>query len=356
MDYMPESSQSRIDVKRVLVTGVAGFMGSHEAEWLLREGYEVYGVDDLSGGYMHNVPKGCRFTKLDLRDRKKVERYISKVKPEIIFHDAADATEGRSQFTPISATERNYLAYMYLLVSAIRAGFRKMVLASSMSVYGAQKPPFTENMDRRPEDVYAIAKASMEHATEVMARVHRFAYTIIRPHNVYGPRQNLRDPYRNVISIFINALLNDKPFYIYGDGEQRRSFTYIADYTPHVIKAGLSDGFSGEIFNIGPREEVSINQLGRIVLDQFFGGEDKVPPRLRPKSLPARPLEVKEAYCSSDKAERLLGYRTTVPIEEGVRLMIEWARKMGPQSFNYLKDGLEIVSPDTPSTWTRKLY
>jgi len=345
-----------LPARRVLVTGAAGFMGSWEVQELVRMGYQTYGVDDLSGGYMENVPKGCKFTKLDLRDRAAVERYMARVRPEIIFHDAAFATEGGSQFTPLNSTERNYLIYLNTLVAGLRHGMKKMVFASSMSVYGGQKAPFSEEMPRMPEDVYAVAKAAGEHATELLAKVHRFQYVIIRPHNVYGERQNLADPYRNVISIFINRLMMNKPFFIYGDGKQRRSFTYIGDYTPYVLRAGLSRKFNGEIFNIGPREDISIKGLGELVIREYFGSMAACPKRLRPKHLPARPLEVKNAFCVHHKAERLLGYRTTVDIEEGVRRMVAWARRMGPRKFAYLKEGLELVSPKAPSTWTKKLY
>ncbi len=347
---------NRLPVRRVLVTGAAGFMGSWEAEALVKMGYRTYGVDDLSGGFMENVPRGCRFTKLDLRNRNAVERYMKRVRPEVVIHDAAFATEGGSQFMPLNSTERNYMMHLYTLVSAMRHGVRKFVLASSMSVYGGQKPPFREGMPRAPEDIYAISKAAMEHSTELLSRVHGFQYTIIRPHNVYGPRQNLSDPYRNVISIWINALMMGKPFYIYGDGGQKRSFTYIEDYTPYVLKAGLSKRFHGEIFNIGPREEISLNGLARLIIREYFGSESACPSRLRPKYYrPGRPLEVKLAYCSHKKAERLLGYRTTVPIAEGVRRMVAWARRLGPRPFQYIRGGLELRR-NAPPTWTKKLY
>jgi UDP-glucose 4-epimerase len=247
---------------RILVTGAAGFMGGHLVESLVKlNKHQIFSVDDLSGGYTSNVSPKSKFTKLDLRDRKKVDSYIKKVKPELIYHLAADATEGRSQFTPLSATERNYLAFMYLLVPAIREGLKKIVVTSSMSVYGGQKPPFSEEMKKSPEDIYGIGKAAMEDAVAVLAKVHKFNYTIIRPHNVYGPKQNLADPYRNVIAIFINCLLNNKNFYIYGDGNQKRAFTYIDDFTPYFLKSGFLDTVNGEVINIGPKEEYTINQL-----------------------------------------------------------------------------------------------
>ena len=340
---------------RILVTGAAGFMGSHLVDALvLLKSHQVYGVDDLSGGYTRNVHPKSKFTQLDLREKVKVKEYINKIKPELLFHLAADATEGRSQFTPISAAERNLLAYLYTLVPAINNGLKKVVLTSSMSVYGAQKPPFSEDMRRLPEDVYGISKAAMEEATEVLAKVHGFDYVMIRPHNVYGPKQNLSDPYRNVIGIFINCLLNNKNFYIYGDGEQKRAFTYIDDFTPYMIKAGFSTAANGKIINIGPSEEYTINEMAKVVMKIFFP-DGKIPSYLKPKYLPDRPQEVKEAYCTNEVAQKLLGYKTTVTLEEGVRRMIEWTKELGPQPFNYLQDGMEIETDDVPITWKNKL-
>lgn len=341
--------------KRVLVTGAAGFMGSHLVDALVAEGHQVYGVDDMSGGYWRNVHPQSEFTVLDLRDQEATDAYIRQHRPEIIFHMAADATEGRSQFTPISSTERNYLAYLHVLVPAIREGMRKMVLISSMSVYGAQPVPFSEEMPRLPEDIYAIAKASMERSTEILAEVHGFQYTIIRPHNVYGERQNLADPYRNVIAIFINRLLQGRPFYIYGDGEQKRAFSHVDDFTPYCLRAGFDDAANGEIFNIGPREEHSINEVARLVLRHFGYDPDNPPEALRPVYLPPRPKEVREAYCTLEKAQRLLGYRTTVLLDAGIRRMVAWAKELGPQPMRYLENGLELTTGNAPATWTKEL-
>lgn len=340
---------------KILVTGAAGFMGTHLVDFLTKNRkHEVFAVDDLSGGYIENVNPKAHFTKLDLRNREKVEKYIQRIKPELIYYLAADASEGRSQFTPLSSTERNYLAYMYTLVPSIKYGLKKVVLTSSMSVYGAQKPPFSEDMLKKPEDIYGIAKGAMEDATEVLANVHGFDYVIIRPHNVYGPKQNLADPYRNVIAIFINCILNNKNFYIYGDGNQKRAFTYIGDFSPYFLKSGFLDTCNGEVINIGPKEEYSINELSDIILKTFFPDGD-VPRQLKPTYVPLRPQEVKEAYCTNDKAEKLLGYKTTVTLEEGVRKMAQWAKKKGPQKFKYLKNGVELETKDLPKTWSEEL-
>lgn len=340
---------------RILVTGAAGFMGSHLVDSLVEDSTnEIFAVDDLSGGYETNLSKKAQFTQLDLRDRKKTEYYISSVKPELMYYLAADASEGRSQFTPLSSTERNYLAYMYTLVPAIANGLKKVVLTSSMSVYGGQRPPFSEDMEKKPEDIYGIAKASMEDATEILAKVHDFKYVIIRPHNVYGPKQNLADPYRNVIAIFINCILNDKNYYIYGDGNQKRAFTYIDDFTPYFLKSGFDDACNGEVINIGPKEEYTINQLSELILNEFFPN-GHIPNALKPKYLPLRPQEVMEAYCTNDKASKLLGYKTNTSFEEGVKKFIKWAKAKGPQQFKYLEGGVELKTKDLPETWSKKL-
>jgi UDP-glucose 4-epimerase len=334
---------------RVLVTGAAGFMGSHLVDSLVGSGHEVFGVDDMSGGFWRNINPKSNFTQLDLRDQARADSFISNTKPELLFHLAADATEGRSQFTPVNCVQRNLMAYLNVLVPCIREGLKKVVLVSSMSVYGDQRPPFSEEMPRSPVDVYGVSKASMEHITEILSAVHSFNYTIIRPHNVYGERQNIADPYRTVVGIFINALLNDRHFFIYGDGAQKRAFTNIADFTPYLLRAGFDPMTDREIINVGPREEVTINHLAEMVLKVFFPQGVRV--ELIPVHLPDRPREVKEAFCTTHKAERLLGYRTTVDLETGLHRMAGWARELGPQQPRYLVDGLELVTDQVPLVW-----
>jgi len=337
---------------RILVTGSAGFMGSHLYDYLFERGYEVYGADDLSGGFLRNISQKEFFTKLDLRDRKKTAGYIKKIRPEIIFHLAADATEGRSQFTPLSAIDRNLVAYMNILVPAIKYGLKKVILTSSMAVYGAQQVPFYEKMLPMPEDIYGIAKGAMEKVTRVLATVHGFKYVILRPHNVYGTRQNMSDPYRNVITIFINALLRGKSFYIYGDGKQKRAFSYIDDITPAIVNVAFNKKCENQIINVGSDIPVTVNELASAVLEEFFG--NKIPKQFFPKHLPLRPQEVKYAYCNHSLAKKLMGLKEKISLQQGLKKTIEWTRKLGPQKVIYLKE-MDLDHPDTPKTWKERL-
>ena len=310
-------------------------------------------MDDLFCRVMHNVGNSQKFTKLDLRDRAKTTSYIAKIKPEIIFHLAADATVGRSNFTPFSALDRNLVAYFNVLIPAIRHGMRRMILASSMDVYGEQQVPFTESMESRPEDIYGISKDAMEESTKVLSDVHGFKYVIIRPHNVYGPRQNLTDPYRNVIGIFINRLLNGKNFYIYGDGNQMRAFSYIDDVVGPMVRAAFSKKCEGRIINIGGDKAITLNQLANLVLEEFFQNKN-IPKRYRPTYVPMRPKEVKNAYSNHSVAEQLIGFNPKTLLKEGIGLMIAWARSVGPQKFVYLPS-LELDHKTAPQTWKKKL-
>lgn len=339
--------------QRILVTGAAGFMGSHLVDYLVEKNCQVFGLDDLSGGYTRNVNPKSQFTVLDLRNKQATADYINKVKPDLIYHLAADASEGRSQFTPQECTDRNYFSYLNLLIPAVKNGLKKMLLTSSMSVYGNQEPPFTEEMATRPEDIYGISKAAMEEATRILAEVHNFKYTIVRPHNVYGPRQNKADPYRNVVGIFINKLLEGKPYYIYGDGQQKRAFTYIDDCVPPLAEAAWLDNLHQEAINIGPEEEITIKELSDVILEEFFpNAEDRI--KFAPIHLPDRPQEVKNAFSANKKAKQLLNYQPKTKLREGLQQMLAWARSIGYEKPKYL-DSLELESANTPRTWKEKL-
>lgn len=331
--------------KKILVTGGAGFMGSWLVDELLKRGHSVVSVDDLSGGSLSNVNKNCKFIKMDLRDTEKVEKIVKEERIEIIYHLAAYAAEGQSIFSPIQINDINIKAMNNLLVATVNKDVKRFVFTSSMAVYGNQRPPFNEEMSRIPEDPYGCGKAYCERMLEIFSKIYGFEYTILRPHNVYGPRQNISDPYRNVLGIWINMIMRGKPPYIYGDGEQTRAFSFIADVTPPVANAGLHNKANGHIINVGSDEVVIINKACRIVLDIMDSN-------LEPIYLEERPGEVKHAYCTTEKSEKLLDYKSKTKLKDGIQKMVEWAKKVGPQKPTY-RLSLEITKK-VPKVWKEK--
>lgn len=331
---------------KILITGVAGLMGSHLAEHFLKEGHEVYGIDNLSIGLISNVPKGAKFFKIDMRNKEELAAIIKEIEPDIVHHCAAWAHEGLSQFAPILITENIYNIFLNLLIPCIKYNVKHFIQYSSMAVYGKQTPPFSEDLERKPEDIYGIAKAACEYALEILSDVHEFNYTIIRPHNLIGERQ-LVDPYRNVAMIMMNRIMQGKAPIIYGDGEQKRSFSYVGDAIPCLAKIGVDVFPNGEIINIGPTEEYSINYLAEIILKEFESD-------LKPIHMLDRPREVKFAWCTNDKAKRLLGFEVKTSFEDAIRKMIRWAKSQGPREFKYL-DALELEGKNIPEAWKNKL-
>jgi len=328
---------------RVLVTGAAGFIGGHVAEGLAADGHEVIGIDDLSGGVRGNLPPHVKFVQIDLREAEETERVVATDPPDVLCHLAANAREGASQFQPRDVCGRNLMAYANVLVPCVRARVRKVVLYSSMAVYGEQPPPFDESMPRLPVDIYGVNKTAMEEMTEILAEVHGFEYTILRPHNVFGERQSLSDPFRNVVAIFMNRIMRGEPIYIYGDGEQRRAFSYIFDSLPAFLRAAeLRPDLDRQIINIGGRHPVTVNRLCELVSSAL---------NARPEIayLPDRPREVKNAYCTWEKSEKLLGYEERYALEEAVERMAAWAEAVGPQPWR--EEQLELPSEKAPSIW-----
>lgn len=344
---------------KILVTGAAGFMGSWICNALVEKGYaEVYGIDDLSGGDIENInikSGGLNFYLNDLSDISKTNALIIDIKPDIIFHLAANAREGASFFQPLEIVKRNYLAYMNILEPAIKEGLDKIVLFSSMAVYGngmegkekrtSISEPFYEFMERKPVDIYGINKTAMEQTTEILANVHDFRYTILRPHNVFGPSQSLSDPYRNVIGIFMNRIMRGEPIYIYGDGMQQRAFSYIEDSLDCYIKC-VDDKYKTdeEIINIGGMKPITINILAETVCNKMGVGTSH-----HIKYLPERFGEVKNAFCSWEKSRKLLEYEEKIGWERGVEIMARWALKKGKQEWKNEK--LSLWNERAPIIW-----
>jgi len=335
-----------MEEKRILVTGGAGFLASWLVDELLTRDNYVVSVDNLIGGFIRNVNEQCKFIQMDLRDVNGVARIIEEEEIEIIYHLAAYAAEGQSIFSPIQINDINITPMNNLLVAAVNNDVKQFIFTSSMAVYGNQQPPFDEGLSRIPEDPYACGKAYCERMLEIFSKTYGFDYTILRLHNVYGPRQNIADAYRNVLGIWINSIMRNKPIYIYGDGEQKRAFSYIDDVNQAMANVLSNIHTNSEIINLGSDEVVTINKACRIVLEVMESD-------LEPIYLEERPGEVKNAFCTIEKSERLLGYKTKTKLRNGVKKMAEWAKKIGPQKPTYTLP-LEIVK-HVPRVWRDRL-
>lgn len=332
--------------RRVFITGVAGFLGSHLARRMLARGHQVSGCDNLLGGYRDNVPPGVEFHRSDCLSLESMKRLTRGV--DLLYHCAAVPYEGLSLFSPHFVSRNLYGATASVVTAAIHNGVGRFIYCSSMARYGNHRVPFTEEMVPRPQDPYGIAKYAGELLLERLAEVHGMEHVIAVPHNIIGPGQRYDDPYRNVAAIMINRMLQGKQPIIYGDGRQKRCFSYIEDVIDPLEALAFRRNVVGEVINIGPDEEfITILQLARTIADLLDFD-------LKPIHLPPRPQEVRFANCSADKARRLLGYRTRFTLEEGLRAMVEWIQAHGPRPFRYNLD-LEIVNERTPVSWTKRL-
>ena len=307
--------------KKILVTGVAGFLGSHLAEKLSELNYDVIGTDNMSGGYEDNVPKKIKFYNFDCCDLEKMNKIMKGV--EIVYHCAATAHEGLSVFSPYEITKNNYLASVSVFTAAVNNKVKRIIFCSSMARYGNQKTPFTEDMKPKPVDPYAISKVASENVLINLCELNNIEWVIAVPHNIIGPRQKYDDPFRNVVSIMINRMLQKKAPIIYGDGKQKRCFSYIDDCLSCLIPMLDQKNLNKEIINIGPDEEfVTINKISEIC-SNITGSN------LEPIYKKDRPREVKYASCSADKARKLLNYKTKTDLKNGILKTFQYIKKRG---------------------------
>ena len=331
---------------KVFISGVAGFLGSHLADRYLAEGHQVVGVDSLIGGYIENVPDAVEFYKRDLA-QDKIDDIMENV--ELVIHAACTAYEGLSVFSPALIVRNTTQATAELLSVAIQAKVKKFVYLSSMARYGSIETPYTEDMEPRPQDPYGIAKLASENLVRNLCETHGIEWVVLVPHNIIGPRQKYDDPFRNVASIMTNRLLQGKQPIIYGDGTQKRCFSFIDDVVEPLFVACSSHSAVGEVINIGPdEEEVTINQLAEKI--QAIVGTT-----LEPIYTGGRPQEVKVALCSSDKARRLLGYRTSTNLDSGLTSLVEWITNRGARKFEYHLP-IEIRNERLPATWADRMF
>lgn len=335
---------------KIWITGIAGFLGSHLADALIAQGHEIGGNDSLVCGDISNSPiKGWskNQTSTDCTDFELMYADIDTFKPDVLIHCAATAHEGLSSFSPSFITRNVYEASVATFSAAIASGVKRIVYMSSMSRYGVGLPPFNEKNHTKPVDPYGIAKVAAEDTLRVLCETHGVKWAIAVPHNIIGTRQKYDDPMRNVASIMINRCLKGQAPIIYGDGQQVRSFSPVKDCLPSLIK--MVDGVAdGEIINIGPDSgEITIEVLANKIA-KLTGYKGKF------EYFPDRPNEVKQAYCSSDKARRILGYKPQQNIDDCLQEMVEYIKLHGTKEFDY-SFPIEIITERTPRTWLDKL-
>lgn len=300
-------------------------MGAHVARALLERGHSVVILDDLSGGFVDNVPSDAKFVEGSIVDDLLISRLFADEAFEYVYHLAAYAAEGLSHFIKRFNYTNNVLGSVTLINAAVNHNVACFVFASSIAVYGAGQVPMIESLRPEPEDSYGIAKFTVEQELEVSKTMFDLDYVIFRPHNVYGELQNIGDRYRNVLGIFMNQILNGQPLSIFGDGKQTRAFSYIQDIAPAIADAPVTSGARCEIFNVGADIPYTVNHLAETVKDAMDVPDHPI------RYLEAR-NEVRHAFSDHSKAERVFGLHASTSLEEGVRRMTEWVKGRGPRA------------------------
>jgi UDP-glucose 4-epimerase len=324
-----------------LVTGGAGFMGSHVAEQLVRNGHQVVVLDDLSGGFVDNVPNGSTFVKGSILEHDLIDQLFKTYSFTYVYHLAAYAAEGLSHFIKRFNYNNNLIGSVNLINACVNYEVKCLVFTSSIAVYGAGQAPMREEMAPAPEDSYGIAKLAVEQELKVSHEMFGLDYIIFRPHNVYGERQNVGDRYRNVVGIFMNQILRGEPMTIFGDGTQIRAFTHINDVAPIIASSVDIPAARNQIFNVGADVPYPVNDLALIVAEAM-GAEHSVV-HLDPRN------EVKVAFSDHIKAQRVFGKKPQTTLATGVRAMAAWVRANGAREGSIFED-IE-VRKNMPASW-----
>lgn len=325
-----------------LVTGAAGFIGSHVSRHLLEQGHEVVGVDDLSGGFRDLVPDGVKFIEGSVTDTDFINKLFAEDKFDYVFHLAAYAAEGLSHFIKHFNYTNNLLGSVNLINASVNHEIKCFVFTSSIAVYGRNQLPMAEETVPQPEDPYGIAKYAVEMDLHEAHEMFGLNYVIFRPHNVYGEGQNIGDKYRNVIGIFMNQILQDQPMTIFGDGKQTRAFSYIDDVAPVIAASATRKDAYNQVFNVGADKPYSVSELAEVVA-KAMGVKAQI------KHNEAR-NEVVDAYSSHDKVKKYFGdLIKNVSLEDGVARQAAWAKKAGARQGKPF-EGIE-VRKNLPPSW-----
>jgi UDP-glucose 4-epimerase len=317
---------------KVLITGVAGLLGSRLADWIIENTeYEVIGIDDLSGGYIENIHPKVHFYQMDVVDDS-LNSIFKIHKPKYVFHFAAYAAEGLSPFIRKYNYKNNLLATANIVNCCIKYPPERLIFSSTMAVYGKGNPPFDESHIPEPVDPYGVAKYGCELDIQIAGEQHGLDWCIIRPHNVYGVKQNIWDKYRNVLGIWMYQHLNNEPMTIFGDGLQTRAFSFIDDCLVPLWNSAVKKEASKEIINLGSSVFTSIKEANEI-LKEVIGGGLVINKEKR--------HEVKDAYPTWSKSMEILDYKEVTDLHTGLSKMWEWA-KTQPNRNRFMWDSYEI--------------
>lgn len=323
-------------MKYILITGVAGLLGSQLADWIIqnKKDYQVIGIDNLFGGYIENINKDVIFYKRELSSDN-LSDLFEKYNFEYVYHFAAYAAEGLSPFIRKFNYSNNILSTVNIINNCINYNVKRLIYTSSMSVYGhgdMKHNRFDENDICAPIDPYGISKYACEMDIKVAGEQHDLDWCIIRPHNIYGEKQNIWDKYRNVIGIWMNKIKNNEPILIYGDGEQTRAFTYIEDDLEPLWNAAILPEASKQIINLGGTIPYTINETCNVLCNITKYNNIKYVEQRH---------EVKWAVPTYQKSIDILKFKQITDLEIGITKMWEWAKEQ-PNRPQYKWDNYEI--------------
>jgi UDP-glucose 4-epimerase len=330
---------------KALVTGVAGFIGSHVAKDCLSLGFDVVGVDDMSGGFSRNVPGGVRLIIGDLKDADFVSRLMKEERFDVVYHLAAYAAEGLSHFIRNYNYQNNLIATTNLISQSVRSKtVKKFIFTSSIATYGSGRTPMTEDMEPLPEDPYGISKLACEYDLKAAYEMFGLPYVIFRPHNVYGPGQNMYDKYRNVVGIFLNQLQSGKKLTIFGDGSQTRKFSYISDVSLPIALSGLVEHVNNQIFNVGGDIATTVNELAEVTAKAWGGVNAQIEHLDKRNEVAHAESDHKKLNCFFPGLPKPIGLRA------GMKQMVKWAKDTGKYFEPVEFKSVEILQ-NLPSSW-----